>query len=124
MAYNNSHGIKAVPKPAYEVMKAGVPKCIDLIKVCNKGDTFVNKAACQAAFVYCSTVLITPYRLAMKNIYDIRLECSPTNPLCYDFSMVEKWLNLDATKKALHVKEDAHWQSCNMGVNLKFHTDM
>merc|ERR1711935_652107 len=45
------------------------------------------------------------------------------NPLCYDFSMVEKWLNLDSTKAALHVREESHWESCNMGINLKFHTD-
>eukprot|EP01083_Nonionella_stella_P210924 763153_1 len=26
-------------------------------------------------------------------------------------------------KKALHVKDEAKWQTCNMVINLKFHTD-
>merc|ERR1712070_1043956 len=34
------------------------------------------------------------------------------------------FLNLDSTKDALHIsKESHHWESCNMGINLRFHTD-
>lgn len=57
------------------------------------------------------------------NPYDIRKQCG-SRPLCYDFSNVETFLNLDSTRDALHVtKESGSWQSCNMGINLKFHTD-
>jgi len=123
MAYNNSHGIKTVPKAVYETMKSSLPACIPLIAACNKGDHFYNHAACQSAFFACNSLLTTPYRMMQLNPYDIRKKCPITNPLCYDFSMVETWLNLESTKKALHVNEDAKWKSCNMAINFKFHTD-
>lgn len=122
MAYNNSHGIKTVSEEVYNGMKAAVPKCVALIEECNKGDSILNRFACQSAFVVCNLGETSPYQMTGLNPYDIRLKCGD-NPLCYDFSMVEKWLNLDSTKTALHVREESHWQSCNMGINLKFHTD-
>lgn len=122
MAFNNSHGIKAVDETTYNTMKSAVPKCIKLIEKCNDGDSFLNKFACQSAFVLCNVGLTSPYQMTGLNPYDIRKECGP-HPLCYDFSSVEKWLNLDSTKKALHAKDTAKWGSCNMGINLKFHTD-
>jgi len=122
MAYNNSHGIKTVSETVYNEMKSGVSKCIGLIKECNKGNSIINRLACQSAFVFCNTAETTPYQLTGLNPYDIRLKCGD-NPLCYDFSNVEHWLNEDSTKAALHVHDKIHWQSCNMGINLKFHTD-
>lgn len=58
------------------------------------------------------------------NPYDIRIPCEHP-PLCYDFSNVQKFLNLKSTKKALGVDpEHAHaWNSCNYGINMKFHSD-
>ena len=46
-------------------------------------------------------------------------------PLCYDFSFIETFLNLESTKKALNVdkQHSHHWESCNYGVNMKFHSD-
>jgi cathepsin A (carboxypeptidase C) len=40
-------------------------------------------------------------------------------------SYIEKWLNAESTKKALHVDEKrSHaWESCNFGINMQFHTD-
>jgi cathepsin A (carboxypeptidase C) len=58
------------------------------------------------------------------NPYDIRKKCEHP-PLCYDFSVVGDFLNLESTKQALGVDE-AHshqWASCNYGINMKFHTD-
>eukprot|EP00566_Odontella_aurita_P005453 CAMPEP_0113551558 /NCGR_PEP_ID=MMETSP0015_2-20120614/14589_1 /TAXON_ID=2838 /ORGANISM="Odontella" /LENGTH=614 /DNA_ID=CAMNT_0000452459 /DNA_START=133 /DNA_END=1977 /DNA_ORIENTATION=+ /assembly_acc=CAM_ASM_000160 len=124
MVYKNSHNIKVVDESTYEAMKAVVPKCTALIDQCNKGDSFVNTFACQTAFVVCNTGLTSPYRMTGLNPYDIRKKCG-LNPLCYDFSHIEKFLNLESTREALHVSDDApsEWQSCNMGINLKFHTD-
>lgn len=122
MAYNNSHGIKVVSEEVYNGMVAAVPKCQALIKECNRGNSLVNRFACQSAFVLCNTAETVPYQATGLNPYDIRKKCG-SNPLCYDFSHIKKWLNLDSTKSALHVRESSHWESCNMGINLKFHTD-
>jgi len=123
MAYHNSHGIKTVSEDTYNAMKGAVDKCVSLIEECNKGDSLVNKFACQTAFVACNLSETSPYQMTGLNPYDIRLKCGD-NPLCYDFSNVEKWLNLDSTKEALHISNESHhWQSCNMGINFKFHTD-
>lgn len=123
MAVHNSHGIKVLPDDIYQGMKDNVPKCVSLIEKCNAGDSIVNKFACQTAFILCNTAETTPYQMTGLNPYDIRKKCEKI-PLCYDFSYIENWLNLDTTKKALHVTDDSNaWTSCNMGINLKFHTD-
>jgi len=122
MAYNNSHGMKVVTRETYDAMKEAVPKCVKLIEQCNAGTSIVNKFACQTAFVLCSVGLTSPYQVTGLNPYDIRKQCGP-HPLCYDFTHIEKFLNLDSTKAALNVKEDAKWATCNMGINFKFHTD-
>jgi len=124
MVYNNSHHLKVVPEPVYEAMKAVVPKCVTLIEKCQAGNGFIDKFACQAAFVTCNMGLTSPYQLTGLNPYDIRIKCE-VPPLCYDFSNVQKWLNLPSTQAALNV-DTSHphrWESCNFGINMKFHTD-
>jgi cathepsin A (carboxypeptidase C) len=123
MAMHNSHGIKVVSDDVYKGMVDAVPRCVSLIEECNAGDSFINKFACQTAFIVCNTAETTPYQMTGMNPYDIRKTCEKI-PLCYDFSNIETFLNLDSTKAALHVAEHSgHWTSCNMGINLKFHTD-
>jgi len=123
MAKNNSHGIQVVSDDVYEGMTNEISKCVSLIEECNAGDSFINKFACQTAFIVCNTAETTPYQMTGLNPYDIRKKCEKV-PLCYDFSYIEKWLNLESTKQALHVSEESNkWTSCNMGINLKFHTD-
>ena len=57
------------------------------------------------------------------NPYDIRVPCGD-NPLCYDFSMVETWLQSRSTLDALHVTSDSSkWQSCNNKINAQFKND-
>ena len=123
MAIHNSHGIKAVSDEVYQGMKDNVPKCVSLIEECNAGDSFVNKFACQAAFVLCNTAETTPYQMTGMNPYDMRKKCEKV-PMCYDFSYIETWLNDPKTKEALHISEESNnWTSCNMGINMKFHAD-
>ena len=124
MAFNNPQNIKTVSEKTYEAMKSAVPSCIRLIEQCNAGDTLVNTLACQGAFIACNSAETTPYQLTGLNPYDIRKKCEHP-PLCYDFSNVNKFLNLDSTKKALHVSEKSRskWQSCDFVINAKFHTD-
>lgn len=54
----------------------------------------------------------------------MRIPCE-VPPLCYDMSFVGQWLNAPSTKKALNVdpKHSHAWQSCNFGINMRFHTD-
>jgi cathepsin A (carboxypeptidase C) len=124
MVYNNSHHIKVVDESEYEAMKAVVPRCTKLIHQCNAGTSALNTFACQTAFVVCNMGLTSPYQATGLNPYDIRKKCEHP-PLCYDFSSVEDFLNLESTKEALGVDEGhAHnWQSCNYGINMLFHTD-
>jgi len=124
MVYNNSHNIKVVSESVYEAMKAAVPKCTGLIHKCNSGDGPIADFACQGAFIACNLGLTSPYQATGLNPYDISKKCEHP-PLCYDFSNVGKFLNLESTKKALNVdeKHSHHWDSCNYGINMKFHHD-
>eukprot|EP00536_Pseudo-nitzschia_multiseries_P008314 jgi/Psemu1/325142/estExt_fgenesh1_pg.C_2100002 len=124
MVWNNSHGIKVVDEGLYNAMKEAVPLCTKLIHECDQGDGAVNSFACQAAFVTCNLGLTSPYQATGLNPYDIRKKCE-VPPLCYDFSNVKEWLNLESTKKALGVDEthSHRWEACNFGINAKFHTD-
>jgi len=124
MVWNNSHGIKVVDEKVYEAMKEVVPKCAALIHECNQGSSTINSFACQSAFLLCNTGLTSPYQATGLNPYDIRKKCE-VPPLCYDFSFIEKFLNLESTKQALNVdeKHSHHWESCNFGINMKFRTD-
>lgn len=124
MVSNNSHGIKIVDEQTVAAMEAVVPKCVALIQKCNSGESMIDNFACQTAFLVCNAGLTSPYQMTGLNPYDIRIPCA-VRPLCYDFSNVEKFLNLESTRKALHVDEEhSHsWAACNFGINMKFHTD-
>jgi cathepsin A (carboxypeptidase C) len=124
MVWNNSHHIKVVDEGVYDAMKEAVPACTKLIHQCEAGDNTIDDFACQAAFVTCNIALTSPYQATGLNPYDIRKKCE-VRPLCYDFSMVKDFLNLESTKKALNVDEShSHsWEACNFGINGKFHVD-
>lgn len=123
MAFKNSHNNPVISEDTYNMMKESEPMCTKGIHQCNSGDGSLSSFACQAAFMYCNMALTTPYRATGLNPYDIRKPCGD-NPLCYDFSKIEKFMNSDKTKQALHVAEhNPTWQTCNMMINLSFHVD-
>jgi cathepsin A (carboxypeptidase C) len=124
MMANNSHGIKIVDDSTVAAMETIVPKCVALIHQCNSGDSIIDTFACQTAFLVCNAGLTSPYQMTGLNPYDIRIPCEKP-PLCYDFSNVQEFLNLQSTRKALNVdeKHSHSWDSCNFGINMKFHTD-
>ena len=129
MAYNNSHGIHAVSKETYEKMKSAQATCVGMINECNSSsDNKFGEFKCQAANAYCGTKVTGPYYQTGLNPYDIRKECG-NNSLCYDFSHVERFLNQEGTREALHVnlgskKGDSHrWETCNDKVYGKFLAD-
>ena len=123
-AENNSHGIHFLPDEAVAAMKEVVPHCVSMIHQCNAGESMIDNFACQTAFLVCNSGLTSPYQMTGLNPYDIRKQCD-VRPLCYDFSHIRKWLNKEETKQALSVDEShSHsWNSCNFGINMKFHTD-
>lgn len=127
MAFKNSHHIQVISEDEYNTMISATSSCTTLIKKCNS----VNKETpgpleifyCQSAVAVCNYVFMMPYELTMLNPYDMREKCERL-PLCYDFSNVEKFLNAESTKKALHISHESHrWESCNMGVHSNFMID-
>ena len=89
-----------------------------MIKLCQ-----TKKPACVVAEMFCNAALVAPYQLSGLNVYDIREKCTAF-PMCYDFSHVEKFLNLASTRKTLHVTAaSGKWTSCNMKVHAKFNYD-
>ena len=92
MAFKNSHNNPVISEDTYNMMKKSEPMCTKGIAQCNSGDGMLDSFACQAAFAYCNMALTTPYRATGLNPYDIRKPCGD-NPLCYDFSKIEKFMN-------------------------------
>jgi len=118
MAMNNSYGIKTVSDATYKSMVDHLPKCLKLAEACQ-----LNNDACVAADDYCNAVETSPYYSTGLNPYDIRKPCGDSD-LCYDFTNIETFLNLNSTRAALHVSDKVQkWESCNNGVNAMFAGD-
>merc|ERR1712054_635147 len=89
--------------------------CVKSIHECNSDGA--NATACLAASEGCNLITQIPYKLTGKNPYDMRIPCEHGN-LCYDFDMIETYLNSDTVQADLGVS--GKWGSCNMAVNLLF----
>ena len=113
MAMNNTYDIKCVSEETYEHMVDRLPLCEKLIAACQ-----VNTSLCLPADDYCNLVETTPYYQTGLNPYDIRKPCGDSS-LCYDFSNLDVFLNLESTRQALHVSDQVkEWVSCNTAVDL------
>lgn len=120
MAYTYAEqkiGKPVISKLAYELMNAEFPHCKDLIAKC-QNDT----QSCAQAQAYCNTAMVAPYERTGRNVYDIRVPCGP-NPLCYDITPVQTFLNLPSTLEALGVHNMKKWSPCNYTVNAAFAYD-
>lgn len=118
MAMNNSYGIKCVSEDAYANMVKHTPTCVKLARACQ-----MNVTACEPADDYCQIFLTMPYYNTGLNPYDIRKPCGDSD-LCYDFTNIETFLNLQSTRDALHVSDKVEkWESCNTKVNAAFISD-
>lgn len=53
------------------------------------------------------------------NMYDVREKCNPDLPLCYNFTLVDAFLEQEEVVEALNVKKGRGWKDCNHLVNLK-----
>lgn len=113
MAMNNTYDIKCVSEETYSHMVDRLPFCEKLIAACQG-----NTSLCLPADDYCNLVETTPYYRTGLNPYDIRMPCGESS-LCYDFSNLDIFLNLESTRAALHVSDKVDkWVSCNTAVDL------
>ncbi|CAL1387012.1 unnamed protein product [Linum trigynum] len=84
-----------------------VPVCELAIKLCGTDGT----VSCLASYFVCNTIFNSIMSVAGNiNYYDIRKEC--VGSLCYDFSNMEKFLNLNTVRESLGVG-DIDFVSCS-----------
>ncbi|KAL0907657.1 hypothetical protein M5K25_022078 [Dendrobium thyrsiflorum] len=80
-----------------------------------------GKAACLASYLVCNSIFNSIMKIAGNtNYYDIRKECEGS--LCYDFSNMEKFLNLQSVREPLGVG-DIEFVSCSPKVHEAMLTD-
>eukprot|EP00035_Acanthoeca_spectabilis_P022681 m.445179 g.445179 ORF g.445179 m.445179 type:complete len:460 (-) comp19195_c0_seq1:99-1478(-) len=100
-----------------DIMEGILPLCKGLIEGCNDWNTTLGRwEACLNGYVACSYGELLPIELSGVNLYDVRMECPPDLPLCYNFSLVQDYLNEPTVQKALGVSRK--WQPCNRAVDL------
>jgi len=110
-------GEPIISYPVYLLQNAGWPQCKQSIEKCQN-----ETEACALAREICSAMMLSPYTLSGKNPYDIRLKCEK-EPLCYDFTNIETFMNNETVKATLGVPEDIEWEDCNNTVNAMFSSD-
>ncbi|KAK8955960.1 Serine carboxypeptidase-like 49 [Platanthera guangdongensis] len=77
-----------------------VPVCEMAIKLCGTS----GRIACLASYLVCNILFNSILNIAGNiNYYDVRKECHGS--LCYDFSNMEKFLNLKPVRESLGVGE-------------------
>jgi cathepsin A (carboxypeptidase C) len=108
-------GAPVISKSAYDQMNAGLPRCIDMIKKCQK-TTFY----CSTAQTYCNNLVLGPYQETGLNVYNIRQKCEKAG-ICYDLDASTAWLNQADVQAVLGV--DQEWEQCNYDVNGMFKND-
>ncbi|KAG5398907.1 hypothetical protein IGI04_020721 [Brassica rapa subsp. trilocularis] len=87
-----------------------VPLCELSIKICGTDGT----TSCLASYLVCNTLFSGVINHAHGvNYYDVRKKCEGS--LCYDFSDMEKFLNLNSVRKSLGVGE-IEFVSCSTSV--------
>lgn len=105
-----------IDKDLHDNIMSMYPACKFGLQVCDGLDWSVE---CALAVEFCQATMFAPIMVEnpTMNVYDYRKECK--GDLCYDFTLMEEYLNLPEVRKALGVG-DRKWESCNMQV----HEDM
>ncbi|EIE20942.1 peptidase S10, serine carboxypeptidase [Coccomyxa subellipsoidea C-169] len=103
-----------ISKNVQSTLNAIYPICRFGINACNTlGWDFV----CSIALIFCQDTIVAPIQAEGFNVYDIRKPC--IGPLCYDFSLLDRYLAQDEVREALGVG-DRPWQSCSPDVYNDF----
>ncbi|KAG0484424.1 hypothetical protein HPP92_008503 [Vanilla planifolia] len=93
------------------------PACEMAIKLCGTS----GKIACIVSYLVCNVMFSSILKVAGNiNYYDVRKECKGS--LCYDFSNMEKFLNLKSVRDSLGVGE-IKFVSCSPTVYQAMLTD-
>ncbi|WOL09852.1 hypothetical protein Cni_G18605 [Canna indica] len=93
------------------------PTCELAIKLCGTSGT----VSCLASYLVCNTIFSSIMKIAGNiNYYDIRTQCEGS--LCYDFSNMEKFLNLASVRETLGVG-NIEFVSCSPTVYQAMLTD-
>ncbi|KAK3127019.1 hypothetical protein QOZ80_7AG0567020 [Eleusine coracana subsp. coracana] len=90
--------MELIAKSQYNRINKIVPTCEFAVKLCGTSGT----VSCLAAYFVCNTIFSSIRTIiGSKNYYDIRKPC--VGSLCYDFSNLEKFLNLKSVRENLGV---------------------
>ncbi|OAY84574.1 Serine carboxypeptidase 3, partial [Ananas comosus] len=101
----------------YKRINKYYPPCQLAIKLCGTSGTI----SCLASYLVCNTIFNSIMRIAgTTNYYDIRKPC--VGDLCYDFSNMEKFLNLKSVRETLGVG-NIDFVSCSPTVYQALLTD-
>ncbi|CAA7059971.1 unnamed protein product [Microthlaspi erraticum] len=99
-----------ITKEEHNRLEKIVPLCELSIKLCGTDGT----VSCLASYLVCNTLFTGVINHARGvNYYDIRKKCEGS--MCYDFSNMEKFLNLKSVRKSLGVG-DIEFVSCSTSV--------
>ena len=109
------HGL--ISESSRDRMMSLYPACKFALDAC---DDYSIAAECYLAVELCQALMFTPIMMENPgvNVYDYRKQCE--GDLCYDFSLLDEYLNQPDVKKSLGVPDDKDWEECNMDV----HEDM
>jgi len=106
---------KLVSNTSIGLMKGLSGVCQGLIAGCAQNST-LGWLACINAYTMCNMAELMPVQFTGVNLYDVRRPCGD-QPLCYDFTLLPKFLAQPAIAKALGVTKT--WVDCNRFVDLK-----
>ncbi|KAL9663140.1 hypothetical protein QQ045_027979 [Rhodiola kirilowii] len=100
---------KLISQSDYSDINGMVPDCVQAIQQCQ-----TEEPMCSLAYVTCNEIFQDILSITGNiNYYDIRKPC--VGQLCYDFSNMENFLNLDTVREALGVG-DIEFVSCSRTV--------
>ncbi|XP_073274147.1 serine carboxypeptidase-like [Primulina huaijiensis] len=99
-----------ITKADHDMLNASVSQCANEAKLCGLD----SGAKCKDAYVTCNKIFQKILEINPDiNYYDIRKKCQ--GPMCYDFSNVERFMNLKSVKTALGVG-DREFVLCSTNV--------
>jgi carboxypeptidase C (cathepsin A) len=96
----------------------------ELNETYKKCEALLDAKNWNAAGQVCGSIMGSVLQAAGNiNVYNIDLPCDPP-PLCYNFSNINRYLNLPSVQESLGVaKHNIKWATCNYAVNEKFVAD-
>eukprot|EP00892_Ulva_mutabilis_P009378 jgi/Ulvmu1/6812/UM031_0015.1 len=108
-----------ITQPQRDRIQAYYPHCKWAIELCNTRHWDI---ACKGAITFCEAMIFDQIMgiAGNINVYDIRKPC--IGALCYDFSLMERYLAQHSVQKALRVEGRA-WQECDPDVYRNFAAD-